>query len=141
MHGVPRENAFVITAASEIMAILALAADLQDPPELIPELIREWQTGADIVLAARRSRDDGRSAPRAHRRVSRRVLRACAPGGADRSRDYPQSRMSAGGNGSPAGLKSRPTYYFTACYFTVVRSIGSSRSTGVGLPSPSSVTR
>jgi formate--tetrahydrofolate ligase len=29
-HGVPRENEFVITAASEIMAILALAVDLQD---------------------------------------------------------------------------------------------------------------
>jgi formyltetrahydrofolate synthetase len=29
-HGVPRENQFVITAASEVMAILALAADLQD---------------------------------------------------------------------------------------------------------------
>jgi formyltetrahydrofolate synthetase len=29
-HGVPRENAFVITAASEIMAIFALANDLQD---------------------------------------------------------------------------------------------------------------
>jgi formate--tetrahydrofolate ligase len=29
-HGVPRESQFVITAASEIMAILALAEDLQD---------------------------------------------------------------------------------------------------------------
>jgi formate--tetrahydrofolate ligase len=29
-HGIPRENEFVITAASEIMAILALAADLGD---------------------------------------------------------------------------------------------------------------
>ena len=29
-HGVPRENSFVITAASEIMAIFALASDLQD---------------------------------------------------------------------------------------------------------------
>jgi formate--tetrahydrofolate ligase len=29
-HGVPREDTFVITAASEIMAILALASDLQD---------------------------------------------------------------------------------------------------------------
>ena len=29
-HGVPRENQFVITAASEIMAILALSEDLQD---------------------------------------------------------------------------------------------------------------
>lgn len=35
-----------------------IAADLQDPPELIPDLIREWQAGADVVLAARRSRDD-----------------------------------------------------------------------------------
>jgi formate--tetrahydrofolate ligase len=29
-HGIPRENEFVITAASEIMAILALATDLHD---------------------------------------------------------------------------------------------------------------
>ncbi len=29
-HGVPRENQFVITAASEIMAVLALASDLAD---------------------------------------------------------------------------------------------------------------
>src|SRR3989475_2273916 len=29
-HGIPRENEFVITAASEIMAILALTTDLQD---------------------------------------------------------------------------------------------------------------
>jgi len=30
LHGVPRENGFVIVAASEVMAVLALAADLQD---------------------------------------------------------------------------------------------------------------
>jgi formate--tetrahydrofolate ligase len=30
VHGVPRENGFVITAASEIMAILALATDIHD---------------------------------------------------------------------------------------------------------------
>jgi formate--tetrahydrofolate ligase len=30
VHGVPRENSFVITAASEVMAVFALAADLQD---------------------------------------------------------------------------------------------------------------
>jgi formyltetrahydrofolate synthetase len=29
-HGIPRENSFVITAASEIMAVFALASDLQD---------------------------------------------------------------------------------------------------------------
>jgi formate--tetrahydrofolate ligase len=30
IHGVPRENGFVITAASEVMAVLALASDLAD---------------------------------------------------------------------------------------------------------------
>jgi formate--tetrahydrofolate ligase len=30
VHGVPRENGFVITAASEVMAVLALASDLTD---------------------------------------------------------------------------------------------------------------
>jgi glycosyltransferase involved in cell wall biosynthesis len=39
-------------------ACVVIAADLQDPPELIPELIGAWQTGADVVLAARRTRDD-----------------------------------------------------------------------------------
>jgi polyisoprenyl-phosphate glycosyltransferase len=37
---------------------VVIAADLQDPPELIPELIEHWQAGNDIVLAARQSRDD-----------------------------------------------------------------------------------
>jgi polyisoprenyl-phosphate glycosyltransferase len=39
-------------------AIAVIAADLQDPPELIPQLVREWQDGAEVVVAARRSRDD-----------------------------------------------------------------------------------
>jgi formate--tetrahydrofolate ligase len=30
IHGVPRENSFVITAASEVMAVFALASDLRD---------------------------------------------------------------------------------------------------------------
>ena len=34
-----------------------LASDLQDPPELIPELFKEWQKGAQIVWAARKSRE------------------------------------------------------------------------------------
>ena len=32
-------------------------ADLQDPPELIPELIKYWEDGYDDVYAKRRSRD------------------------------------------------------------------------------------
>lgn len=37
-------------------AIVLLDADLQDPPELIPDMVREWQKGADVVLMKRRSR-------------------------------------------------------------------------------------
>jgi polyisoprenyl-phosphate glycosyltransferase len=37
-------------------AVIALDADLQDPPALIGRLIAEWQRGADIVLARRTDR-------------------------------------------------------------------------------------
>ncbi|MBU2751108.1 MULTISPECIES: glycosyltransferase family 2 protein [Acidithiobacillus] len=36
---------------------IPLDADLQDPPELIPELLIKWQEGYDIVNAVRLSRD------------------------------------------------------------------------------------
>jgi len=38
---------------------LILAADLQDPPELIVEAARRWRAGAKYVLCARRDRQDG----------------------------------------------------------------------------------
>jgi glycosyltransferase involved in cell wall biosynthesis len=38
-------------------AVVVLDADLQDPPELIPELVRVWQSGFDVVYAQRQSRD------------------------------------------------------------------------------------
>jgi len=34
-------------------AVIPIDADLQDPPELIPEMIKEWLSGAEIVLARR----------------------------------------------------------------------------------------
>ena len=37
-------------------AVIPVDADLQDPPEVIPELIREWQAGAPVVLAVRQDR-------------------------------------------------------------------------------------
>ncbi|CAK0758791.1 CPS-53 (KpLE1) prophage; bactoprenol glucosyl transferase [Gammaproteobacteria bacterium] len=37
-------------------AIIPIDADLQDPPELIPTLIQEWQNGAEVVLAHRTNR-------------------------------------------------------------------------------------
>lgn len=36
--------------------VIVLDADLQDPPELIPEMLLRWQSGADVVLMQRRSR-------------------------------------------------------------------------------------
>ncbi len=36
--------------------VIPLDADLQDPPELIPQMIAQWQKGFDVVLAARRTR-------------------------------------------------------------------------------------
>jgi len=38
-------------------AIIPIDADLQDPPELIPELVAKWREGYDMVLAVRESRD------------------------------------------------------------------------------------
>lgn len=37
-------------------AIIPIDVDLQDPIEVVPRLIAEWQNGADVVLAKRRSR-------------------------------------------------------------------------------------
>ena len=38
-------------------AVIFIDADLQDPPELIPELIKHWEEGYDDVYAKRKSRD------------------------------------------------------------------------------------
>jgi len=37
---------------------LILAADLQDPPELIPQLVGRWRQGSKFVICARISRED-----------------------------------------------------------------------------------
>ena len=38
--------------------VATIAADLQDPPELITTMLRRWETGKKVVLAAREARDD-----------------------------------------------------------------------------------
>jgi polyisoprenyl-phosphate glycosyltransferase len=38
-------------------AVIVMDCDLQDPPQLIPEMIKGWQSGSKIVLAQRASRD------------------------------------------------------------------------------------
>ena len=37
-------------------AVITIDADLQDPPELIPELVAKWREGADVVYTVRRTR-------------------------------------------------------------------------------------
>ena len=43
--------------AAQGEAIIVMDADLQDPPEVIEQLIAKWQEGNDIVYARRLSRD------------------------------------------------------------------------------------
>jgi glycosyltransferase involved in cell wall biosynthesis len=37
-------------------AVVIIDADLQDPPELIPDMVRAWRDGFDVVLMRRKSR-------------------------------------------------------------------------------------
>lgn len=37
-------------------AVIPMDTDLQDPPELIPEMLKKWQQGFDVVFAKRSSR-------------------------------------------------------------------------------------
>jgi len=39
-------------------AVTWLSADLQDPPEVIPQLARKWEEGAEVVWAVRQQRND-----------------------------------------------------------------------------------
>jgi dolichol-phosphate mannosyltransferase len=45
-------------AHAEGDAVIIMDGDLQDPPELIPELVDCWQGGAQVVRAERRSRQE-----------------------------------------------------------------------------------
>lgn len=47
-----------IDAAADVDAVITMDADLQDPPELVPELIAAWRAGAEVVLAVRRTRQE-----------------------------------------------------------------------------------
>ncbi|MBU6404589.1 MAG: glycosyltransferase family 2 protein [Pseudomonadota bacterium] len=45
-----------VARAGNVAACVVIDADLQDPPEVIPELIARWREGADMVYATRRRR-------------------------------------------------------------------------------------
>jgi glycosyltransferase involved in cell wall biosynthesis len=39
--------------------VVLLAADLQDPPELVPEFVRRWEAGYQVVYGVRQAREEG----------------------------------------------------------------------------------
>ncbi len=39
-------------------AVVIMDGDLQDPPEIIPEMLKKWQKGAEVVLAQRTERNE-----------------------------------------------------------------------------------
>jgi len=39
-------------------AVISVVADLQDPPEIIPEFIKKWEEGNDIVLAMKKESEE-----------------------------------------------------------------------------------
>ncbi|MHC4924821.1 MAG: glycosyltransferase family 2 protein [Planctomycetota bacterium] len=40
-------------------AVVLMDGDLQDPPEAIPDMVKAWKDGAEVVFAQRRTRDEG----------------------------------------------------------------------------------
>jgi polyisoprenyl-phosphate glycosyltransferase len=59
-------------------AVIVMDADLQDPPELIHEMIAKWKSGFQIVYAQRRSRDGESAFKRLTANIFYRVLRSLA---------------------------------------------------------------
>jgi dolichol-phosphate mannosyltransferase len=59
-------------------AVVLMDSDLQDPPELLPELLRAWRDGADVVYAVRRQRKE-HALKRACYHLFYRVIRALSP--------------------------------------------------------------
>lgn len=63
-------------------AVVVMDGDLQDPPELIPDMVAAWQNGADVVYAVRATRREGfilRAAYRVFYLVLRRMARVAIP--------------------------------------------------------------
>jgi glycosyltransferase involved in cell wall biosynthesis len=56
----PLRNTFNgVMAASGDAILLFLPADMQDPPELIPEFVKLWEQGYEIVFGIRATREEG----------------------------------------------------------------------------------
>jgi glycosyltransferase involved in cell wall biosynthesis len=95
-------------------AVIVMDGDLQDPPELIPELVRCWRGGFDVVYAVRRSPREGptyiiadvKRHPRAARWPGRASL-VGSPASAD-SPPHGRSGLTGHSAANPGRIRSRP---------------------------------
>jgi glycosyltransferase involved in cell wall biosynthesis len=53
-----RSNFNALRYATGDAILVFLAVDLQDPPELIPEMVRHWQNGIEVVAGFRANREE-----------------------------------------------------------------------------------
>lgn len=64
-------------------AVIVIDADLQDPPECMPEMVEAWRSGSEIILMRRRNRDQEgflkRSTAKAFYRVIGRMSTIAIP--------------------------------------------------------------
>jgi glycosyltransferase involved in cell wall biosynthesis len=56
--GILRNNYNGVMAASGDAVVLFMPVDLQDPPELIPEFVKHWESGCEIVYGIRAEREE-----------------------------------------------------------------------------------
>ncbi len=49
-----------VLATSGDAVLLFLPADLQDPPEILPQFVRKWEEGYEVVYGIRKWREEGR---------------------------------------------------------------------------------
>ena len=106
-------------------AVIIMDADLQDPPEVLPEFIASWRSGNDVVYAIRRERKEGwlkRVAYNAFYRVLRKVANVDIPLDAgdfcimdrkvvDLLRSMPERHRFVRGLRSWVGLRQEGLYY------------------------------
>ncbi|WP_158816267.1 glycosyltransferase family 2 protein [Methylocapsa sp. S129] len=68
-----RSNFNALRYATGDAVLVFLPVDLQDPPELIPEMVRHWENGIEVVAGARANREET-LALRTCRRIFYRIV-------------------------------------------------------------------
>ena len=105
---------------AECDALVLLCADFQDPVELIPTFVKEWENGYKIVCGIKRVQAFGRSARAEIRQKRRPAVRFCKKSGQqgrlqpryDRSgRDVCAGDVHGGENGDPPTPEEMATTY------------------------------